>query len=193
MLRTVHLSLWNVRNVVTAITKNMKKMRVKLKAQDPDLNVYAHWLGVLGQDFAPPDIMNHMTEVQKYFHNHHRPSAWLKDSAGSVKPELPEETRWKSQLICLDTFPTNRSRYKQIVQAHETDFDATLEPKLMDYNLFCRAKDLADQLTLVAVSTPKAHSDTIGLAEAFKIFKDLQDEPLLHPHKDCIQHYFTQG
>jgi len=129
-----------VKNVVTDNAKYMEKMRDKLKAQDPDLNVYgclADWLNLLGQDITTSGIMKYVTEVKIYFHNHHRPSsAWLKDCAGSVKPQLHGDTRWKSHLICLESFLTNRPHYIKIIQDNEADFDATLMCKVMDYNLF---------------------------------------------------------
>ena len=52
---------------------------------------------LIGQDITPTGIMKHVTEVQIYFCNHHRPSTWLKDCAGtSVKPQLPGDIRWKT-------------------------------------------------------------------------------------------------
>jgi len=36
----------------------------------------------------------------------------------------------------------------------------------------------------IAVTTDKAQNDTTGIADACKIFMELQDELLLQPHKD---------
>jgi len=46
----------------------------------------------------------------------------------------------------------------------------------MDYNLFCQAQDLVDQLKPIAVAIDKAQSDTTGISDASKIFMDLQDD-----------------
>ena len=132
----------------------MEKMRDKLKAQDPNLNVYGcltHWPNLMSLDITP-GIMKHVPEVQIYFCNHHRSSAWLKDCACTVKPQLPENKRWKSKLICVELFLTNRLHYIQIIQDHEADFDATL-----------MHSHLVDQLKPIAVATDKAQSDTTGL------------------------------
>jgi len=64
---------------------------------------------------------------------------------------------------------------------------------VMDYNLFLQAWDLAHQLKPAAVITDKAQSDKTGLADSCMLFMYLQDELLLQPHKDCIQHHFTKA
>ena len=124
-----------VRNIVTDNAKNMEKMRTELQKDDPALNVYgcsAHWLNLLGVDITPTAIMKHVVEVQKYFRNHHKPAAWLKECSKSVKPQLPGDTRWKSQLTSLDTFLSNRPHFIQIAQEHEDDIDNAIIKKVMD-------------------------------------------------------------
>ena len=52
--------------MATDNAQNVEKMGYKLKAQDPDLNVYgwlAHSLNLLGQDITPFGTMKHVTEV----------------------------------------------------------------------------------------------------------------------------------
>ena len=87
--------------------------------------------------------------------------------------------RWKSQLICPESFLTIIPHFIQIILDHEADFDATLMRKVMDYNLFCQVQDLADQLKPIALAIDKAQSDTTSFADACKIFMYLQDEPLI--------------
>ena len=88
---------------------------------------------------------------------------------------------------------TNRPDYIHVIQDHEANFQATLMHKVMDYNIFDQARDLADQLKPVAVATDKTQSDTTGLADVCKISIDLQDESLLQPHKYRIQHNFSKA
>ena len=98
---------------VTDNAKNMDKMRRELEKEDANLIPYGclyHVLNLLGQDLTPAPIMKHIVEVNKFFRNHHVPSAWLKSQLGSKRPQLPSETRWKGQLICLDSYLTNRTR-----------------------------------------------------------------------------------
>lgn len=186
----------HVRNIVTDNAKNMEKMRKNLQEKDEGLVVYgclAHWLNLLGQDITPSSLMKHITEVQKYFRNHHRPAAWLKECEGSVKPQLPGDTRWKSQLTCLDTFLTNRTFFTKIAEDHEGDIDKCIIQKIMDYNLYRQARDLADQLRPIAEAIDRAQGDSTSLADACDIFLQLLDNPKLQPHKDAIQQRYKQA
>ena len=117
----------------------MEKMRAALQEDDPDLTVYgcsAHWLNLLGLDLTSQSVMKHVVEVQKYFRNHHKPCAWLSECAESKKPQLPGETRWKSQLTCLDSYIANRASYMKIVQDHEDEIDQTIAKKIQDINIY---------------------------------------------------------
>ena len=100
-----------VRTVVTDNAKNMERVRKALEEEDLDLVTYdclAHWLNLLGQDITPTDVMKHVVDINKYFRNHHIHGALLGAYEGSVKPQLPGNTRWKSQLSCLQSYLTNR-------------------------------------------------------------------------------------
>ena len=95
-----------IRSFVTDNAKNMDKMHRELEEDDEKLIPY----GCLSLMSSPagtrPDttpIMKYIIEMNKIFRNHHVPSAWLKGQLGSNRPQLPSETRWKGQLICLDS------------------------------------------------------------------------------------------
>ncbi|KAK2166851.1 hypothetical protein LSH36_34g01078 [Paralvinella palmiformis] len=70
------------------------------------------------------------------FRNHHKPNATLTECPDTVKPQLPTETRWKSQPICIDTFIKNRSSYMNIVHKHEDDFDKQISRKIQDISIY---------------------------------------------------------
>ena len=79
----------------------MQVMRESMKVSDPGLTVYgcsSHWLNLLGKEITPPQMISQVVEVNKYFRNHHVPGALLSEISGSVKSQLPGDTRWKSQL-----------------------------------------------------------------------------------------------
>ena len=91
-----------IQSFVTDNAKNMDKMRREL--EDENLIPYgclSHVLNLPGQDLTPAPTMKHIVEINKFFRKHHVPSAWLKGQLGSTRPQLPSETRWKGQLICL--------------------------------------------------------------------------------------------
>ena len=113
-----------VRSIVTDNEKKLEKMKTLLQQDDDQLIVYgcsSHWLNLLGQELTTPQIMKHVVEVQKYFRNHHQPSGWLKEVSEAVKPQIPGDTRWNSQLTCTDTFIKNHAAYAHVVNSHASD------------------------------------------------------------------------
>ena len=151
-------------------------MRDILQKDNPQLIVYgcsAHWRNLLGQDVTPSTLMKHIVEIQKYFRNHHGPAAWLAEIPGSIRPQLPCDTRWKSQSTCIESFLHNRPHYIQIVQDHEGDFDRNIISKVSDYNIFAQAWDLKAQLKPIADAIDIMQSDSTGLAKACDTWLDL--------------------
>ena len=73
---------------------------------------------------------------------------------GSVRPQLPGDTRWGSQLAACETFLKNRTHYLQIVQDHGDDVDRSVAQKIMDMNLFRQVRDLASQLQPISEAIP---------------------------------------
>jgi hypothetical protein len=185
-----------VQSIVTDNARNMEKMRQALHEEDNSLVVFgcsAHLLNLLGEDITPASIMKHIKEVNKYFRNHHKPCAWLAENKDSVKPQLPGDTRWKSQLTCLDTFIKNRSICMQIVQDHEEEFNRPILQKIQDYNLFRNARDLAEQLRPIAIAIDQCQSDSNSIADACNTWIQLTENPLLTPHKAALMKRFNQA
>lgn len=118
----------------------------------------------------------HVTEVQKHFCNHHKPNGWLSECKESVKPQFPNDTRWKSQLTCLDTFIKNRTHYMIIVQDHEDEMDANIAKKIQDFK---NAQDLAAQLRPIGYALDKSQSRNCSNAVGCRIWIQLKVEPVL--------------
>lgn len=122
-----------VRSFVSDNEAKMKKMRqdLEIKYADEYFVSYgsaAHYINLTGTDVSQKNsaILKHVVEVQKYFRNHHKPSAFLKEFEGSVKPQLPCVTRWNSQKVCLETFIKNREFYLKIADEHEEDVEKNI-------------------------------------------------------------------
>ena len=64
----------------------------------------AVWLQLLGRDCTPSAITKHITVLQKYFRNHHKPQACPGDTS------------------MVGSFLANRCNYQQIIQEQEKDF-----------------------------------------------------------------------
>jgi len=101
-----------------------------------------------------------------------------------VKPQLPGDTRWNSQLTCIDTYLRNRPAYLAIVQEHEGAIDARIAGLINDFNLFKQVKDLSQQLKPIASTLDKLQSDKCGLAQACHEWLSLLKDDALQPHME---------
>ena len=52
----------------------------------------AHYLNLVESTATRTQIMAAIKDVHKYFRDHHRPAAWLKEKKGLL-PQLPNDTR----------------------------------------------------------------------------------------------------
>ena len=159
-----------IRSFVTGDNaKNMDKLRSELEEEDENLIPYgclSHVLNLLGQDLTPAPIMKHIVEINKFFRNQHVPSAWLKGQLGSTRPQLPSETRWKGQLICLDSYLTNRTYYIKFIHDRPDEGDRAIVQKIVDMNMFQQVSDLANMLRPVATALDLGQSDKATIADA---------------------------
>ena len=53
-------------------------------------------MNLVQNEASPPGIKAHLVEVQKFFWNHHKQSAQLKEKGG-LRPQLPGDTRYTVQ------------------------------------------------------------------------------------------------
>ena len=143
-------------------------------------------MNLLGQEITPAAIIKHIVEVQKYFCNHHRPAAWLKQQPNTVKPQLPNDTRWNSQLTCIDTFLKNRSAYLKICEENEEAIDARISQLVNNYNLYKQVKDLHAQLQSVGKCLDKLQGDSATLADACHEWLGLMKDKNLMQYKNQI-------
>ena len=185
-----------IKSIVTDIAANMSKMRQSLKENDPSLAVYgcsAHLLNLLGDDVTPQQVMQHVKDINKHFRNHHKPSAWLKEHKESVKPQLPGDTRWKSQLTALETFVTNRRFLLQICEDHENEMDTGISRKINDIQIYRSAKHLIEQLTPIANAIDTCQSDATSLADATNTWFELSTNEKLSQHKEAVDKRMKQA
>lgn len=178
-----------VRSIVTDNEKKMQKMKTLLQQDDDQLIVYgcsSHWLNLLGQELTPSTIMKHVVEVQKYFRNHHQPSGWLKEVSEAVKPQIPGDTRWNSQLTCIDTFIRNHAGYTHVTNSHEEEIDKNIVKVIRDYNLLKQAKDLSKQLKPVADALDRLQGDKVSIADACDAWLDLLSDANLEAHRQAV-------
>ena len=129
----------SVQGLVTDNEKKMESTRAAVKETHPNIVVYgcgAHWANLLAQELTPSKVMCQLVEISKYFRNHHIPGALLADIEGSVKPQLPNDTRWSSQLNCLDTYIRNRPFMLLLIAQHEELIDSRITSLIQNIGLF---------------------------------------------------------
>ncbi len=79
----------------------------------------------------------------------------LEGKTGSVKPQLPGDTRWNSQLDCVDTYIRNHPHMLVIVAENEDDIDTRIKGLIHSVGLFNEAKHMYDHLKPIANALDK--------------------------------------
>lgn len=176
--------------------KTWRKCAGLIHEEDRNLLVYgcnAHLLNLLGQDITPSSVMKHVVEVQKYFRNHHQPSAWLCECDGSLKPQLPGDTRWNSQQTCIETFLRNREFMIRITQEHSDSIDSSIAWKVNNFNLYQQVKDLHIQMKPISVTLDRIQGDSANAADACDAWITLLQHPDLTMHSKVIESRMNQA
>lgn len=184
-------------NIIGVVTDDEKKleMRESMKVSDSGLTVYgcsSLWLNLLGQEITPPQVISQVVEANKYFRNHHVPGALLSEISGSVNPQLPVDTRWKSQLECIDTCLRNIP-YMMIVAENEYIIDSRIRNIIHNMGLCSEAKLLHKQLYPIAKALCKLQSDSSSIADACEIWLDFIKAKEFEPYKDIFDKRFKQA
>lgn len=126
---------------VACITDNcntMEATRSLLKKDLPNILTYgcnSHLFNLTGKKRTPEDLKIQIVQVQKYFRNHDFASACLKKLNG-LRPVVPGDTRWNSQLDCFRCYVANQAKYLEISRKDEkipAEIKSTLEnPKTFE-------------------------------------------------------------
>ena len=101
------------------------------------------------------------------------PGALLDEIPESVKPQLPAETRWNSQLTCIDSFIRNRPYLLMICAKNEDVIDSRIRNLIHNVGLFNEVKNLQKQLSPDSSALDRLQSDSATIADACEIWLDL--------------------
>ncbi|XP_065683992.1 uncharacterized protein LOC124814024 [Hydra vulgaris] len=139
--------------VCTDNENKMSKMRKLLQAEAPKLITFgcsAHFLNLVEKDVSPKSIVKHIIAIHKYFRNHHQPHGWLLEKGG-LMPQLPNDTRWNSQLDCLQTYISNHSLYVDIRVEHMESIDPSIGSLIDNLSIQREAINLYAQLKILVL------------------------------------------
>ena len=140
--------------------------------------------------------MNQIVEINKYFRNHHAAGSLLDEKQGSVKPQLPGDTRWNSQLDCIQTYLTNRPLMVLIVAEQDDPhsvIDARIVKLINNVGLLNEAKSLHAQLQPVANALDRLQSDNATIADACEEWLSLLRADALKPHLTTVMKRFKEA
>lgn len=135
----------------------MKSMRIKILEDYPELYAYgchSHLLNLVGKDLTPEELRKKIVKVQTYFRNHHYESESLKEKKG-LRPKLPGDTRWNSQLDCFDNYLKNNAKYLEISRDPKSSVTPEIKQIIRDDQLYQELTEATSVLLPVAKALDK--------------------------------------
>ena len=135
-------------------------------------------MNLVQSEASPPSIKAHLVEVQKYFRNHQRAAAKLKNLGGK-RPQLPNDTRWPSWRAFLKTFGFNYPFYLQICDEDPSSIPENIKRILDNRQIKEGAAHLLSQLDIVSQSLNIMQSDSSTLGDAMNSWIMLSSSPVL--------------
>lgn len=181
--------------IVTDNENKMKSFRKQISEKYPAILTYgcsAHYLNILEKVVSPNTVLKHLIEIQTYMRNHHQPHGLLKEKNG-LMPQIPNDTRWNSQIACVRTFNSNYLIYREIVKNYPDIFDDNITRKINDMNIYKNSLDLEVQLQLIGNALDKLQSDHVTLADAVLTWTELLNNKNLEPYKSDINKKFKEA
>ena len=168
----------------------MKKMKELIKQEYPDMLTYgcnAHYMNLLQKDICNSfsTILKQVVEVQKYFRNVHMAHGLLKEK-GRCMPQLPNETRWNSQVACIETYQKNYNFYVKIYGEKMEDFPANIGRIIEKIAIKHEASRLLSQMKKLGIALGKMQSDSCHLSDAVHIWHSLIKDEELSIYYDAI-------
>ena len=103
------------------------------------------------------------------------------------------DTRWNSQLTCVETYIRNHAGYSYVANSYEDDMEKNVVKFIRDYNLLKQAKDLLKQLKPVGGALNHLQGDEVSLADACDSWLDLLPDTNLQPYKREVNSRFGEA
>lgn len=164
-----------VRSLVTDNAANMAKMRRELGKKDDKLIAYgcsAHLLNLLAQDLQIQGIKEHVTQIIKYFRNHHVPGSLYKEGGGKMLV-MPADTRWNTMADSIESYLQNWDILVKICKEHSDDIDKQIIRKVNDRALRRFAEDYLERLKPIAVALDKLQREDALISDAVEVWHKL--------------------
>ena len=166
-----------VRSFVTDNAANMAKMKKKL-GKGEEIITYgcsAHLLNLLSQDMQIKNIKEHITEIIKYFWNHHIPGSLYK-AAGETMLVMPAETRWNTIADSIESYLKNWEILVKVCRDNNEEVDQKIIKKVNDKALKRATEDYFKRMKPIAVALDCVQRETTLISDAVEIWSKLKDD-----------------
>lgn len=135
----------------------------------------AHILNLLAKDLVETDITKHVTNILKYFRNHHLPKAWYHAEGGSALV-LPLEVRWNTYCDSLESYLKNWSILTKVCEDHRAEIDNEISSKILNIGLKRNVEDMIAILKPIATAIDVVQKNNCSLSECVFAWKKLELE-----------------
>ena len=166
-----------VGNFVTDNAANMAKMRKEL-GKGEEIITYgcsAHLLNLLSQDMQIKNIKEHITEIIKYFWNHHIPGSLYK-AAGGTMLLMPAETRWNTIADSIESYLKNWEILVKVCKDNSEEIGQKIIKKVNDKALKRATEDHFERMKPIAVALDCIQRETTLISDAVEIWLKLKDD-----------------
>ncbi|XP_031328801.1 uncharacterized protein LOC116159856 [Photinus pyralis] len=181
--------------LVTDNENKMKMLRRNIRETYSEILTYgcsSHYLNLLENVISPKTVLKHIIEIQTYWRNHHQPHGWLREKNGKM-PQIPNDTRWNSQLDCVRTYNQNYFTYREIIKEHPQEIIEPIKRKINDFNIYQNSLDLEEQLKVVGTALDTLQGDNVSLADAVHCWIKLLESDSMQHYKDDVLSKFREA
>ena len=140
-------------------------------------------------------IMKHIVEVQKFFRNVHVAHGLLKEKGGK-QPQLPNDTRWNSDIACLETFKANHALYVEVrteFLEKEISMPDNVARNIDNIGLLREAGRLLDQVKKFGIALDQLQSETCTISDACHVWYGLLKDDDLEQFRQAISARFKEA
>jgi hypothetical protein len=152
----------------------------------------AHYINLLADEITNKDILKHVAEVQKYFRNTHQPHGLLKEKGGLV-PQLPNATRWNSQIACIDTYVKNYHTYVEISTEDLVEIPQNIVRILDNVAIYKEALHMQKQLAELRDALNIIQSEKTNISTAVELWLDIFQSENLSAYRKQIDKRMGQA
>jgi hypothetical protein len=138
---------------ITDNCRTMEAMRKRLQEAYPEIICYgcnSHLCNLCGKKLTPTELKDKIVDVQKYFRNHDFASGALIKLKG-LRPVIPGDTRWNSQLDCFRCYLKNQAKYLEISR-RDNLMPETIKQTLGDPTIFTQLEGALNVLEPIGIS-----------------------------------------